>query len=119
MRRVPKPLPYAFEYRFRNGRTMPITAEKPRVFATKAVRGSSAIVNWTRPGSRLSASYFDWFNADVIIDRVTQSLFAAEIALGSLHAHVSEQELNLFELASGEMAQSCAGAPKIMRSNVR
>jgi hypothetical protein len=44
---------------------------------------------------------------------------AAQLALGSLHAHVSEQELNLFELASGEMAQSCAGAPKIMRSNVR
>jgi hypothetical protein len=42
--------------------------------------------------------------ADRIIDRVAESLFAADVTLRRLDAHVAEQKLNLVELSSGLVA---------------
>ncbi|MBZ5626920.1 MAG: hypothetical protein LAQ69_50835 [Acidobacteriia bacterium] len=39
-----------------------------------------------------------WLDADVIIDGIAEPLFAAEIPLSCLDAHVTEQELDLFKL---------------------
>jgi len=55
----------------------------------------------------------------MIIDCIPQPLFATEISLGRLYADVTKQELNLLQLASGQMAQSCARAPQIMRRHIR
>ncbi|MBV8831233.1 MAG: hypothetical protein JO108_18625 [Acidobacteriaceae bacterium] len=46
----------------------------------------------------------------MIIDCIPQPLFATEISLGRLYADVTKQELNLLQLASGQMAQSRARA---------
>jgi hypothetical protein len=36
---------------------------------------------------------------------LTKSLFVAQIALRRLHGYMSKQELNLFQLAAGSMAE--------------
>jgi hypothetical protein len=48
------------------------------------------------------------FDADVIIYRNPKLLFAAEVPLGRLNTHVSEQELDLLQLATGDVAQTGA-----------
>ena len=59
------------------------------------------------------------FKADVIVDGVPQSLFAAQISFGRLDTHVPEQELNLFEFSSGLVTEARACAAKVVRGNVR
>src|SRR5436305_8506475 len=57
------------------------------------------------------------FDTDAIVHCFTNPLFATEITLGSLHRNMSEQELNLFQLTSGRMAQFRARTPQIVRRN--
>jgi hypothetical protein len=57
------------------------------------------------------------FDADAIIHRVPEPLFAAEIPLSRLDAHVAEQELDLFQLAPSLMTQTRARAAEIVWGN--
>jgi hypothetical protein len=64
--------------------------------------------------SRRSAPKLDTalrFNADPVIHRPTNPLFTAEVTLGGLDGNVAEEELNLFQLPAGNMAQLGARAP--------
>jgi len=51
------------------------------------------------------------FQAQVVIHRVPQFLFASEIVLGRLNGCMAKQELNLFKLSPRQVAESCAGTP--------
>ena len=53
-----------------------------------------------------------------IVDRVSEILFAAEIAFRRLHGCVPQQELNLLQLATARVAQLGTGSPQVMRGNV-
>jgi hypothetical protein len=54
------------------------------------------------------------FDADAIIHRVPEPLFAAEIPLSRLDAHVAEQELDLFQLAASLVTQTRACSAEIV-----
>jgi len=54
-------------------------------------------------------------DTDAIINGFTNALFAAEVSLGSLHRHMSEQELNLLQLTSCSVAELCARSPQVVR----
>ena len=54
-------------------------------------------------------------DTDAIVDGSANSLFAAEITLGSLHRNMSEQELNLLQLTSCRVAELCARSPQVVR----
>jgi hypothetical protein len=41
-----------------------------------------------------------WFEAEVVADGIAEPLFAAEVTLGGLHAHVTKQKLDLLERMS-------------------
>jgi hypothetical protein len=60
----------------------------------------------------------EWFQANLVIDCVPQPLFAAQITFCRLYADMSEQELDLFKLASGFMAEPRTSAPKIVRGHL-
>ncbi len=45
-----------------------------------------------------------WLQADMIIDCQPEPLFAAQIPFGCFHRDVPQEELNLFQLATGNMA---------------
>ena len=53
-----------------------------------------------------------------IIHRVTQILFAAEIAFCRLDGCVTKQELNLLQFAAGGVAQLGASPPQVVRCDV-
>jgi hypothetical protein len=53
-----------------------------------------------------------------IVDRVSEILFAAEIAFRRLHGCMPQQELNLLQLAAARVAQLGTGSPQVMRGNV-
>jgi hypothetical protein len=53
-----------------------------------------------------------------VVDRMSEILFAAEIAFRRLHGGMPEQELNLLELATAAVAQLRAGSPQVVRCNV-
>src|ERR1700686_1218183 len=53
-----------------------------------------------------------------VVYRMSEILFAAEIAFRSLDRCVSKQELNLLQLPTAAVAQLRAGSPQIMRCNV-
>ena len=46
---------------------------------------------------------FNRFDSEVVIHRYPQFLFAAEVPFGCLYRNVPEQELNLIQIATGEM----------------
>jgi hypothetical protein len=48
--------------------------------------------------------------AEPVIDGLLKILLAAEIALSREHGSVPKQELNLFDLFAGRMAQLCTGS---------
>jgi hypothetical protein len=50
-------------------------------------------------------------DSDAIVHSSTQTLFAAEVTLGSLDTDMSEQKLNLLKLSANGMAQPSACAP--------
>ena len=50
------------------------------------------------------------FDAQRVVDGLAQLLFASEVAFRGLDRHVSQEELNLIQLTSRQMAQARAGA---------
>src|SRR5262245_8957284 len=78
--------------------------------------------NWSRradlpayPPSPKASTLGIWRNSKPIVDGTTQPLLASEIALRRLDRKVSEEKLDLVEFPAGQMAQSRARAPKIVR----
>jgi hypothetical protein len=57
------------------------------------------------------------FQADAIVDCVSEPLLAANVSLGGLDALVAKEELDLLDLAAGVMTQASASAPQIMGSD--
>ena len=55
---------------------------------------------------------------DFVIDRISESLLAAEVPFRCLDADVTEQELNLFKLPACLMTQTGARTTKIVRRNL-
>jgi hypothetical protein len=53
-----------------------------------------------------------------IVHRVTEILFAAEIAFRRLNGCMAQQELNLLQLASAAVAQLGARSPQVMRRDM-
>lgn len=53
-----------------------------------------------------------------IVDRVSEILFAPEIAFGRLNRCVAQQELNLLQFTAAIMAELRAGPPQVVRCNV-
>jgi hypothetical protein len=53
-----------------------------------------------------------------IIDRLSQLLFASDIAFRRLHRRVTKEELNLFEFASSAMTETGATATKVVGGQV-
>jgi hypothetical protein len=43
----------------------------------------------------------------VIVDRITETLLAPEVAFRGLDGDMTQQKLNLFQFAASLMAQSC------------
>ena len=56
------------------------------------------------------------FDSERIVDRATQVLLAPEVSLCCLDRHVSEEKLNLVQLAAGQVAQSCTRPSEVVRS---
>src|SRR5258705_1781588 len=53
-----------------------------------------------------------------IVHRMSEILFAAEIAFRRLHGHMPQQELNLLKLSAVRVAQLRTGSPQIMGGNM-
>jgi hypothetical protein len=53
-----------------------------------------------------------------IVHRMSEILFAAEIAFRRLHGYMTQQELNLLKLSAVRVAQLRTGSPQIMRGNM-
>ena len=53
-----------------------------------------------------------------IVYRMSEILFATEIAFRRLDGCMSQQELNLLQLATARVAQLRAGSPQVMRCNM-
>jgi hypothetical protein len=75
------------------------------------------------PGNRLayrgSAGSGAWFKSDVIVDRISQSLFTAKIVFRCFDTHVAKQELDLLQFSSCLMTKPSACSPKIVQCDVR
>jgi hypothetical protein len=52
----------------------------------------------------------------LVVDSVSEFLLAAQISFGRLNGGVTEEKLNLFQLASREMALTSAGPAQVMWS---
>jgi hypothetical protein len=55
------------------------------------------------------------FDADFVVHGESELLLAAEVNLRRLDGYMTKEKLNVVKLASGKMAQTCAGAAKIVR----
>jgi hypothetical protein len=53
-----------------------------------------------------------------IVHRMSEILFAAEIAFRRLHGRMPEQELNLLQLETAGVAQLGTGSSQVMRCNM-
>ncbi len=53
-----------------------------------------------------------------IVDRMSEILFAAEIAFRRLDGGMTQQELNLLKLATARVAQLRTGSPQVVRSDM-
>ena len=60
-----------------------------------------------------------WFDADAVVHCPANTLLAAQVPFGGLYRNVSQQELDLLQLASGTMTQFRAGPAEIMRRELR
>jgi hypothetical protein len=56
-----------------------------------------------------------WFNADLVVIGEPQLLLTAEVMFGRLDGHVTEEELNLVELAACQMAKTRTCPSQIVR----
>jgi len=57
------------------------------------------------------------FESDPVVDRIAESLFAAEISLRRLDRYMPEKKLNLFEFAACLMAKVGAGSAHVVGRN--
>lgn len=57
-------------------------------------------------------------DANPVVDRVSKTLFTAEISLSRLNGDVAEQKLDLVQFPSGIAAQAGAGPTEVMRSQL-
>ena len=55
------------------------------------------------------------FDAHFVIHSKSELLLAAEVNFRCLDGYMTEKKLDLVKLASGKMAETCAGASQIMR----
>ena len=55
--------------------------------------------------------------SDLVVDRISEPLLAAQISLRGLNAYMSEQELDLLKLSACLVAQSGTGTAEIVRRN--
>jgi hypothetical protein len=55
---------------------------------------------------------------ETVIHRAPQVLFATQVSLGCLHGHMTEQELNLLQLATAVVAELGAGSPQVVGRDV-
>ena len=55
------------------------------------------------------------FDADSVVYGLAKSLFAAQVPLRRLHRYMPQQELNLFQLAAGSMAEPRARPAEVVR----
>jgi len=53
-----------------------------------------------------------------VVHRMSEILFAAQIAFRGLDRGMPQQELNLLQLATATVAQLRAGSPQVMRGNM-
>src|SRR5271157_1182839 len=53
-----------------------------------------------------------------IVDRMSQILFAAEVALRRLHGCMAQQELDLFQLTTAAVAELGTSPAQVMRCNM-
>jgi hypothetical protein len=56
-----------------------------------------------------------WLYSDFVVDGALNPLFAPEISFGCLNRNVTEQKLDLLQLASGGVAKPCTGSAEIVR----
>jgi hypothetical protein len=71
-----------------------VTSTGPSLAQRQAVHGASQPSRVRR------------FQADSVVDCVSESLFAAKVPFRGLDAHVAEQELDLFKLPAGFVTQT-------------
>ena len=57
----------------------------------------------------------DWLDPDLIVHRLPQSLFTAEIFFSGLYRDVPQKKLNLFQLTSSAVAETGTRPSQIMR----
>jgi len=72
-------------------------AHSPGPLLTKNIPGRQDEQPSDLNGSRADRYSFE---ADLVIDRFSQPLLAAEVTLGRLHADVTQQELDLLQLTA-------------------
>ena len=71
----------------------------------------------TRSRIGLTPSRVRRFQTNSVVDCVSEPLFATEVSFSRLNTDMTEQKLDLFELSARIMAQTGAGATKIVRRN--
>jgi hypothetical protein len=69
------------------------------------------------PPWRRSASSGIGFDSQSVVHRNPELLLASELALGRLDGDVAEQELDLIQLATRDVAKPGAGAPQVVRAS--
>lgn len=57
-------------------------------------------------------------HTEVVVDRMTKLLLAAQVTLGRLNRCMAEQELYLLQFAARQVAQPGAGTSQIVRSKI-
>ena len=57
--------------------------------------------------------------ADVIVDRIPESLLASQVPFRRLHRNVPQQELDLLQFAASLMAQTGSSPPEVVRGQGR
>lgn len=74
-------------------------------------KSASGVESTKTPGGR--------FQADPMIHRAAETLFAPQVPLRRLHRDVSQQELNLLQFTTGLMAKTGTRPPEIVRCEAR
>ena len=70
------------------------------------------------PPWRWSGSSGIRFDSQSVVHGNPELLLASEVAFGCLDGDVAEQELDLIKFAAGEMAETSASAPQVVRSQL-
>jgi hypothetical protein len=87
---------------------------KPKKERKTDIDSKDLLIESRQAGWDLLRSHRVWFQANSIVDRVAESLFAAQVAFRRLYRNVSQQKLNLLQFPSSLMAQTGACPPEIV-----